>query len=95
MATVQREEAKASSKAPPSHEHEIGRVQLDILKLSGTSREDVRKWVEVAKTDYRDVLAAAEYPTELVSPSWGMGKDECTKIRAQDKEQYENWLGTT
>jgi hypothetical protein len=70
-------------------------VQLEILKLSGTSLEDVRKWVEVAKTDYRDVLAAAEYPTELVSPAWETGKAECTKIRARDKEQYEEWLNTT
>jgi len=75
-----------------TYETEIDRVHLDILKLSGTSREDVQKWVKVAKNDYRDVLAAAEYPNELISPTGELGKDECTRIRVRDRKQYEEWL---
>jgi hypothetical protein len=45
-------------------ERERERVQLDILKLSGGSEEKVRKYVAVAKRDYRDVLFWAEYPEE-------------------------------
>jgi hypothetical protein len=47
-----------------SYERERERVQLDIVKLSGGSEEKVRKYVAVAKRDYRDVLFWAEYPEE-------------------------------
>lgn len=37
------------------------RVRLDILDLCSGEVERVRKLVEMAKTDYRDLLVAAEY----------------------------------
>jgi hypothetical protein len=40
---------------------EIGRVTWDILQLSNGSLENVRQYVQVAQTDYRDVLYWAEY----------------------------------
>jgi len=39
------------------HEPERERVQLAIIELSAGSREKLRYFVEIAKTDYRDVLA--------------------------------------
>ncbi|MAT97502.1 MAG: hypothetical protein CL608_10205 [Anaerolineaceae bacterium] len=46
------------------------RVQLAILKLSKGNVDRLREYVEVARTDYRDVLFWAETPeqTKVVSP---------------------------
>ena len=73
-------------------EKEISRVQLGILKLSGTSAEAIKMWVGVGKNDYRDVLAAAEYPNELNAPTWKMKETESAKIRDSDRRQYEAWI---
>jgi hypothetical protein len=40
---------------------EAGRVTWDILQLSKGSLENVRRYLQVAQTDYRDVLYWAEY----------------------------------
>lgn len=40
---------------------EPGRVTWDILQLSQGSLENVRRYVQTAQTDYRDVLYWAEY----------------------------------
>ena len=47
-----------------SYERERERVQLAILTLSAGNEEKLREYVAVAKVDYRDVLAWAEYPEE-------------------------------
>jgi hypothetical protein len=57
--------------------------------VESNSTEAVNNCVAVAKTDYRDVPAAAEYPIELVSPTVERGRDEETRIRASDRKQYE------
>jgi hypothetical protein len=75
-----------------AHEKETVRVRLDILKLAGTSLEDVKKWVGIAKKDYRDILASAEYPGELLAPTWRMPKDEVIKIQTTDRDQYKAWV---
>ena len=74
------------------------RVQLAILKLAGASEADVELWVEVAERDYRDVLAAAEYPEESQA-AWAFRPHlsaaesaEISAIRARDREQYLEWL---
>ena len=75
-----------------SYEQEIVRVRLDILKLAGNSIEDVEKWVKIAKKDYRDILASAEYPGQLLAPTWRMPKDEVSRIQTTDRNQYEEWV---
>ena len=74
------------------------RVHLAILKLAGASEADVALWVEVAERDYRDVLAAAEYPEESRA-DWAFRAHlsavetaELSAIRARDREQYLEWL---
>ena len=74
------------------HEQEIVRVKVDILKLAGNSIEAVEKWVAIAKKDYRDILASAEYPSELLAPTWRMPKDEVSRIQATDRNQYDEWV---
>jgi hypothetical protein len=43
-------------------QRERSRVQLASLKLAHGSLDALRSHVDAAKQDYRDVLAAAEYP---------------------------------
>jgi len=62
------------------YEKEISRVRLDILKLAGASIEAVRMWVEVAKKDYREILASAEYPSQLRAATWEMSKMRTTEF---------------
>jgi hypothetical protein len=73
---------------------ERSRVQLAILKMARGSLETLRSYVDVAKQDYRDVLAAAEYPDyskkgfrvrELLG-------EEQRRIIDADWMQYETWL---
>jgi len=72
---------------------EKDRVQLAILKLSGGNLEELRRLVDMAKTDYRDVLAYAEYPGEFRSAS-RTPPHELDAIRQRDREQYLAWLGS-
>ena len=45
-----------------AHECEVRRVQLALVKLAAGSPAALARHLDVAKTDYRDVLAAAEAP---------------------------------
>ena len=76
-----------------SHEQELERVQIAILKLSGGDLESLRANVGTAKSDYRDVLAYAEYPEEMSKDTWKMSdKEEVKRIRERDRQQYVDWL---
>jgi hypothetical protein len=69
------------------------RVQIAILKLSGGDLENLREYVEMAKSDFRDVLASAEYPEEMRRDTWKMSdKEEVKRIRERDRQQYIDWL---
>ncbi len=45
-----------------SWHRERARVQLAVLKVANASVEKLRTCIELAKRDYRDALAVAEYP---------------------------------
>ena len=77
--------------------HGLGRarVQLAILKLSEGERERLTELVGMAKKDYRDVLAYAEYPEEMRIGFVGMSRlsaEEVKAVRQRDREQYLRWL---
>lgn len=77
-----------------SWHRELHRVQLAVLKLAAGSLDDLRREIETAKRDYRDVLAYAEYPAYMkktfrVSQ---LPADEQRKIIDEDWRQYETWL---
>src|SRR5262245_41264460 len=74
-----------------SWHREKWRLSLAALKMSEGNLEKLREAVEFAKKDYRDVLAAAEYPEEL-----RMAEDpkDIAAIRARDRAQYEAWLNS-
>ena len=70
------------------------RVRLAVLKLAGGDLDAVRSQVEVAKCDYRDILAYAEYPDymKMVPPSERIAEQDRQKIIRSDWNQYESWL---
>ena len=74
------------------------RVQMAILKLAGGSVDEVLKRVLEARTDYRDVLGAAEYPRGMRT-SLAMRKvlpqSEHDRISRMDRDEYLAWLGVT
>ena len=75
---------------------EGARVQLAILKLSEGQRDKLTELVRMAKRDYRDVLAYAEYPEEMKAGFVEMSKlspQESRAIRERDRKQYLKWLG--
>ena len=70
------------------------RVRLAVLKLAGRDLEALQKNVSYAITDYRDVLAWAEYPEAIRSNSWRLpdGSPEKLRLNEADRRQYEKWL---
>jgi hypothetical protein len=75
------------------HERELERAQIAILKFSGGDLESLRAHVETAKSDFRDVLAYAEYPEEMSKHTWKISdKEEVEMIRERDRQQYIDWL---
>jgi hypothetical protein len=71
------------------------RVQLAILKLSDGRINKLEDAVVLANRDFRDVLAYAEYPTEM-GYDWNtlksMPAEAVQRIRDADRRQYEEWL---
>ena len=77
------------------YEKESPRVQLAIIKLSDGDLEKLEEYVNLAKQDYRDVLAFAEYPEEMRTgflEMREMTEDEVKAIRERDRDQYLSWL---
>jgi hypothetical protein len=70
-------------------------VQLAVLKLAAGDIGALRREIETAKRDYRDVLAYAEYPRY----SREIGFDDVLEsvrqaVIDEDWRQYETWLKT-
>lgn len=77
------------------YERGRARVQLAILKLSQGDRDRLEAYVKMAKRDYRDVLAYAEYPEEMRTGPVAMRQlsaEEAKALRRRDKAQYRQWL---
>jgi hypothetical protein len=75
-------------------QREQPRVQLAMLKLAKGNLEKLRAAVNVAKSDYRDVLAPAEYPL-YAKGSFRTGNlpvKERQRVIDSDWRQYEEWL---
>jgi len=67
------------------------RVQLAIVKLSGGRAAELPGLIGLARTDYRDVLAAAEYRHEMAE---GVAADEAViaAARRRDLDDFRTWL---
>ena len=77
------------------HSIEEARIQLAILKLAACQAEAIPDLVKLAQIDYRDVLAAAEYPHYMriaYQEMQQLPKEEQNAIIKSDWDQYQNWL---
>ena len=70
------------------------RVQLAALKVANGSVQKLRACLEAAKRDYRDALAAAEYPAycKLGFRTRELPAEERRRIIDSDWQQYQEWL---
>lgn len=70
------------------------RVRLAILKIAAGNREQLVYWIDAALLDYRDVLAAAEYPDYMrrVPSSGALPPEEEQRIIDSDWKQYQDWF---
>ncbi len=75
-------------------QREAPRVKLAALKLAHGDLDALRREIEVAKRDYRDVVAYAEYPEYMqsVSPSNSLSPKQVQAIIDRDWLQYNRWL---
>jgi hypothetical protein len=76
-------------------EREKPRVQLAALKLSNGNLKALKRHITLAKQDYRDVLAAAEYPEYSTTGMFHvreLSAQAQRRIIDSDWEQYETWL---
>jgi hypothetical protein len=68
-------------------------VRLAVVKLSGGRMAELRRQVEEAKLDWRDVLAYAQAPEAVKRGLFVAEEDaETREINARDRQQYEEWL---
>ena len=67
-----------------------------VLKLSEGDADKLKENIELARIDYRDVLAYAEYPEQMrAGPGkWKPGERGLDEIRRRDRAQYEAWLAS-
>ena len=73
---------------------EAERVHLAVLKLSGGDIEKLERHVEVARTDFRDVVSPAEYPRQdrLGSPKGPLSRIRWRIASWLDAREYAAWL---
>ncbi len=90
---------KECGRGLPFHERatpqDLERVRLAVLKLSDGNLSELRKQVNIARTDWRDVLCFAEQPEAFKMSLVNYAKlasDKRAEIDARDRQQYDSWL---
>lgn len=80
-----------------SFHRETDRVRLAVLKLASGDVSRLKTEIEGATCDYRDTLAAAEYPgySKKMFHIDRLAETEKKKIIDSDWIQYEEWLRKT
>ena len=69
-------------------------VRLAVVKLAGGSLTELRRQIEAAKLDWRDVLIFAQAPEEVRHGLFTEAEVDAgaREVRARDRRQYEEWL---
>jgi hypothetical protein len=75
-------------------QREPARVRLAALNVANGSIQELRACIELAKRDYRDVLAAAEYPAyyKIGFHVLKLPPEEQSRVIQSDWRQYDEWL---
>jgi hypothetical protein len=92
-ASAERDAANAIL-APVIASSEGHRVAVACLKLAGGSLKELKECAQAALTDYRDVLAWAEYPRQMRLDVRANSEQKAAARRA-DAQEYTHWLDTT
>jgi hypothetical protein len=74
---------------------DLERVRLAVLKVARGSLVELRRQIDVAKRDWRDVLNSAEYPeaSRLGLVEYRkLPQAARSKLQARDRQQYVAWL---
>jgi hypothetical protein len=80
---------------PETDSGDPARTHLAILKLSGGDIARIRELVAVARQDFRDVIATAEYPEWFAAGFAAvqqMAPEQVDALKARDWSQYQAWL---
>ncbi|MDA9317121.1 hypothetical protein N9Q58_04315 [Polaribacter sp.] len=73
----------------------MNRIYAAILKLSNGNIELIKKYVEQANSDYRDIIALAEYPNySKYDFDENLSKEKEKQLIDSDWKQYEIWLNS-
>ncbi len=76
-----------------SFHREQPRVKLGILYLVSQQPEKLDSFIDLACTDYRDLLCAAEYPHS--SRRWGLQEkdpEKYKKLQNKEEKEYLSWV---
>jgi len=78
-----------------SWQREQPRVRMAVLKVAQGDLDALKQAVNAAKRDFRDIVAAAEYPNYF--RAWrvtggDVSREERQKMIAADWTQYQEWL---
>ncbi|MEW6131289.1 MAG: hypothetical protein AB1757_29945 [Acidobacteriota bacterium] len=72
------------------------RVQLAVLKLREGDLDSLSEYARIARIDYREVLAWAEYPNAMKHPNLiELDEESRRRVQSEDRQQYLDWLFST
>lgn len=77
------------------HHRERNRVHAAVLKLADGDLRELERQLAVADVDFRDVIGAAEYPSQMKLGFVGMervGPQRLQELRDADWQDYSAWL---
>ena len=75
----------------------LDQIRLAVLKLANGDLDELRRQVQTAKSDWRDVIVAAENPEVMRIGLVGFDKLDANSraaIIARDRQQYLDWLNS-
>ncbi|VXD11132.1 conserved hypothetical protein [Marinoscillum sp. 108] len=68
------------------------RISAAILKLANRSQERLEQLIQRANTDFRDIVAEAEYPRVLEAGFGELSDEQEQQANEEDWNEYRNWL---
>jgi hypothetical protein len=78
------------------HHVERTRVRAAALKLANGDLLELQRQLAVANSDYRDIIGAAEYPSQMKLGFVSMERlapEKLQELREIDWRDYSGWLG--
>ena len=73
----------------------LEQIRLAVVKLANGNLDDLRRHVQTAKSDWRDVIVAAETPEFMrlgVVDYDRLDEQSRAAVAARDRQQYLDWL---